>query len=138
MENEQQAKIYNKGFKAGQKHTKSSEETLKLFKTMEEKFDNFKKEVRSDIKGIGDKLNDVCVQIAGLPEAIFEKGNEKYASKNVEKFVYGVIVFLCLAVGGYVVDGALERRKDVLTDTQIDTIIERKLNSGEFNLEIIE
>ena len=48
--------------------------------TIMEKLDNF-----------GEKLEEMRVQLAELPEKIFEKGDERYASKNVEKVLYGLI-----------------------------------------------
>ena len=47
---------------------------------------------------IVDSISDIKVQIAKLPEAVLEKADERYASKTVERAVYGIIGSLCLAV----------------------------------------
>ncbi len=54
--------------------------TLKMFTNMEDKIDEIKK-----------TLNDLRVDIAGLPEKMFEKGDARYASKLSEKVVYGMV-----------------------------------------------
>lgn len=59
----------------------------------------------ADIKQIKDDINDIKLLIAKLPEEFFEKADEKYPSKSVEKGLWwiagvlfsglvGVILFL--------------------------------------------
>jgi len=69
----------------------SRKECVNNHKTMMEKFD----ELKDDNKRIE-------ILITGLPEKIFEKADERYASKTVEKAVYAAIGFMCFAVLGAV------------------------------------
>lgn len=56
-------------------------------KTMTEKIDN-----------IINSLGDINVKIAELPEKVLDKADERYASKTVERAVYGIIGALSLTV----------------------------------------
>lgn len=51
-----------------------------VHKIIMEKLDNF-----------GEKLEAMRIQIAELPEKIFEKGDERYASKTSERVIYGMV-----------------------------------------------
>ena len=73
-------KIFKRGFASGKEHSTPSPETLNLFKNMNDKIDEIKK-----------TLGDLRVDIAKLPEKIFEKGDTKYANKTTEKIVYGMV-----------------------------------------------
>ena len=55
--------------------------------------------IMDKIDKFGEKLEQLSVDIAKLPEAIFEKGDERYATKLSEKVVYGMV--------GVVVTGVL-------------------------------
>lgn len=52
----------------------------KTHKTIMEKIDKF-----------GEQLEALKVQIAQLPDAIFERGDKRYASKTSEKVIYGLV-----------------------------------------------
>lgn len=80
MDIEETDKIYKNGFKSGIEHSQPSPHTLKLFKSMDEKIDK-----------MAIAINNLRVDIAKLPERIFEKGDRRYASKLSEKLIYGMV-----------------------------------------------
>jgi hypothetical protein len=44
------------------------------------------------------ELGDLKVKVAELPERVLEKADQRYASKTVERAVYGIIGALTLTV----------------------------------------
>jgi uncharacterized protein (DUF885 family) len=75
-------------FTEGRSHNKyASEETKKLFKSMEDKLD----------KIIG-QLNDMKIEIKTLPSCIFKEADGKYASKKVEKVMWAMFGAVGLAL----------------------------------------
>ena len=64
---------YAKGRDAGLEHKSSSKETKELFKSMGDKFDS-----------LAEKVNDILIKMEGLPQAILEKTDGKYACKDTE------------------------------------------------------
>ena len=74
------SKIYNKGFKAGGEHRTSSEPTINAFKKMEDKFDNFKDDIKRE-------MADLKVILASLPKKIIDETDKKYACKETENEV---------------------------------------------------
>lgn len=44
-----------------------------------------------------DKINSLQVDIARMPDKIFERADKRYASKTIEKLAYGVLGAVCLA-----------------------------------------
>lgn len=55
-------------------------------KTIMEKMDKF-----------GEKLEAMSVKIAELPDEIFRRADERYASKTAERVIYGLVGAVCLA-----------------------------------------
>lgn len=58
------------------------------FQSMENKID----EIKEDVKKI-------AVDLAGLPKKIFDEADDKYASKNIEKWFYvgiGIVVLFVI------------------------------------------
>ena len=51
----------------------------------------FRKEFMCEVQDVKDAVNNLRVDIASLPEKLLEKTDKKYASKTVEKAVYGTI-----------------------------------------------
>lgn len=39
----------------------------------------------------GDKLEDLKIQVAKLPEQFFEKADSRYASKTAERLIYALV-----------------------------------------------
>ncbi len=64
---------------------------MSTIKELESKF-------MEEVKNINDKLNQLALDVASLPEKILEKTDSRYASKNVEKAVYGFLGAVFLAV----------------------------------------
>ena len=56
-----------------------------------EKFDGFKDDISS-------KITSLEVAIAGFPEKMVKKNDEKYASKLTQKIVYSMVAFILMAV----------------------------------------
>jgi Txe/YoeB family toxin of Txe-Axe toxin-antitoxin module len=56
------------------------------------------KTLMNKIDDLTKAVAEIQISIAGLPEKIFEKADERYASKVVEKAVYAVIGAVCLGV----------------------------------------
>jgi hypothetical protein len=74
----------------------TKEECSVFQKTMAEKIDKIAEGI-SDIKT---DMTAIKVDIACLPQAIFEKGDNRYASKTVERAVYALIGIIVFAVMG--------------------------------------
>ena len=55
------------------------------------KFDDFKDD-------ISNKITSLEITIAGLPEKMVKRNDEKYASKLTQKIVYGMVAFILMAV----------------------------------------
>lgn len=75
-------------------HNKPSAETLKRLEFLEanqikfmEKMDNLE-----------EKIDAIKVSLASLPDEIFRRADERYASKIYEKAMYGLIGAIVLAV----------------------------------------
>ncbi len=54
--------------------------TLKLFSNMDKKIDDLKK-----------LMSDLRIDIAKLPEKVFEKCDKRYASKLAERVIFGMV-----------------------------------------------
>ena len=95
MEQDERHTIYQEGFKSGQKHALPSPATKQ-----------FMAEIKSEIKFIKERLAQMPTKAemdlanAKLIEQVFEKGDERYASKLTEKIVYGLVGMGLLAVVG--------------------------------------
>jgi len=61
-------------------HLDTAPNTINLIKRMEDKFDNLKDELTS-------KMTNLEVLIAGLPQKFYDKCDNKYAEKRIEKEV---------------------------------------------------
>ena len=102
MTPDEKATIYNNGFKAGAEHTIPSTETEKKLKVLKEYMDDFKTEIKADIK-------DLVEEIKTLPEKMLKFADEKYASKlSLEKVrsrtgIYSILVPLLMAIIGFLV-----------------------------------
>jgi len=68
-------------------HTTPSPETKKELDAL--KINHNK--IVEKLDNLEENLNKVKIQIAELPERLSEKFDERYASKNTEKVVYGLI-----------------------------------------------
>jgi predicted RNase H-like nuclease len=85
--------IYNEAYKSFTRHTTPSTDTIKFMSKIEQQVSN-----------ICDKLKDMPTRdemlLANehLVEKIFEKANEKYASKITEKVVYGMVGVILLYI----------------------------------------
>lgn len=66
--------------------------TLQLFNSMDKKIDEIKKAV-----------NDLKIAIAVLPEKVFEKGDQRYASKLSERVIFGMVGMILTTVLGAVI-----------------------------------
>lgn len=63
----------DEGIIEGRTHSTSSPDTIKVFKSMGDKIDNLASEV-----------NKILIKMEGLPQAIFEKADDRYACKKTE------------------------------------------------------
>jgi hypothetical protein len=52
----------------------------------------------SKIDLFGEKLEEVRLNIAEMPDKIFERADKKYASKLSERVVYGLVGVICTGV----------------------------------------
>jgi len=55
-----------------------------------EKIDALKDDIKEDIKNLS-------VAIAKMPEEIFKRADERYASKTAERAIYALVGAICLA-----------------------------------------
>lgn len=49
------------------------------------------KNIMEKLDSFAEKLESIKIQLAELPEKIFEKGDERYASKTSERVIYGMV-----------------------------------------------
>ena len=56
-------------------------------KTIMEKIDRF-----------GEKLEEISIKLASLPDDIFKRADDRYASKTAERVIYGLVGIVC---GGF-------------------------------------
>ena len=93
-------KEYNEGFLAGQDHRTASPETKHLIENLHSKLDNnikplvTKEHCNNNLKGmadkldkISDKLEDMMIKIAEMPQEILDIADNRYATKKTEKTV---------------------------------------------------
>lgn len=84
-----------KGVGEGNAHSTPSPETINMFKSMGEQFNDFKKEIKNEISTFGEKVDEMQKQInksnisviekmAEIPSKIMEAADKKYASKILE------------------------------------------------------
>ena len=114
MNVDEKVKEYSLGFEAGQKHQTSSPMTIKMFQNMEDKIDKLE-----------EKINQIAIDIVKLPEKIFEKSDEKYASKLTEKVVYTLIGLILLAVIGNIITSATQpNAEDIIKELKKEVYAE--------------
>ena len=90
MENyteEQMMKIRNEGFASGIKHATMSEESKKMFERMDEKIDKVGKDLGNKIDTLCDKIHNLEITVARIPENIRKESDLRYAEKETEKLV---------------------------------------------------
>lgn len=75
-------------------HTTPSPETKARLIALEDS----QKKLMDKIDDLIETVNNIEISIAGLPEKIFEKGDERYASKTSEKLVYGMVGAILFSV----------------------------------------
>lgn len=56
------------------------------------------KTIMEKIEKFSDKLDDISITIARLPDDIFERADKRYASKTSEKIIYGMVGVVCTGV----------------------------------------
>ena len=69
--------------------------------TIETKFDKNEQEhltLMEKMDKFGDKLEAISVKLAELPDEIFKRADERYASKTAERVIYGLVGIVC---GGF-------------------------------------
>lgn len=79
--------------------------------TIQERFKNNDKEhfsIMEKLDALKDDMNEkftlLSIEIAKMPEKILEKADSRYASKTVEKALYGAIGAVCVALIMWVID----------------------------------
>ena len=60
--------------------------------------DRIHQNIMEKLENLEEKISDIRVDIAGLPEKLAKEFDNRYASKNAEKAVYALIGALCLGV----------------------------------------
>lgn len=90
--------IYKGGYNAGVKHTNPSEITKEILSECVKKnecqlkadncYNNNIKPIMEKMEKMDDKIDNIQIQIASLPEALIEKLDKRYASKVTENIVY--------------------------------------------------
>ena len=95
-------------------HDSPSKWTIQKFNDMNDKIDNLKEDI-----------GEIRVQIAGLPEILVDKFDCKYASKDTEKIVYGLIILVLVAFFGQMINDQLSKGH-YLTEKDVQRIIEAK------------
>lgn len=80
------------------------------------------------IEEVKESVHKVELKIEGLPEVLLEKFEKKFASKNAEYIVYGMVAIILVAVIGYWVDQAIKRPVDTLTTVDVQKLIEENNN----------
>ena len=109
-------KEYNEGFIRGQEHRTSSPETKKLVDDLSQTMrlnikdlvkrgdcDKNLNNMADKLDKISDKLEDMMIKLAEMPQAILDKGDERYAPKWTSGAVKFVMAVVFSAVIGAVV-----------------------------------
>lgn len=68
--------------------------------TIETKLDKNEQEhltIMEKMDKFGEKLEAISVKIAQLPDEIFKRADDRYASKTAEKVIYGLVGAVCFA-----------------------------------------
>jgi len=65
--------------------------------------------IMQELKTLGDKFEELALEVRGLPEKILEKADRRYASKTTERAVYTLIGALCLTVVYAIVEVVTKR-----------------------------
>lgn len=86
-------------------HTSSAPETIARLKLLEKAQERF----MDKLEGMEKKLDKLAIDIALLPEKIFEKADKKYASKIIERAVYAIIGAVCLTVVYAIIELVIKR-----------------------------
>ena len=90
---DEKAEIYNKGFLAGKNHNNPSTETIQFMSKIEQQVSN----ICEKLKDMPTR-DEMLLANEHLVEKIFDKANEKYASKITEKVVYGMVGVILLYI----------------------------------------
>jgi len=75
-------------------HIQSAPETLARLKLLEDNQKRFMEKIES----LEDKVDKLAVSIASLPDDIFKRADERYASKTAERAIYALVGALCLGI----------------------------------------
>ena len=85
-------------------HIAPSPETTQRLKVLEAHHNIF----MDKLDKMADQINKISIDIAELPEKIFERGDDRYASKVTEKAVYALIGAIVLAVLYSLLNGVIK------------------------------
>ena len=102
LKTDREFKIYNEGVKSN--HPASSKQTLDLFKSMNDKFDNLKDKVTSFetniVKGMGEMELRIVKEIGKIKDDITDSCDKKYAKKWVADAMKIVMTTIAVAIIG--------------------------------------
>jgi len=54
--------------------------------------------IMQKIDDLTQAVEDIKITLAGLPDEIFTRADERYASKTAERAIYGLVGALCLGI----------------------------------------
>lgn len=101
--------------------------------------DNHVKDMTDELKEVTKSVNNLTVTIAKMPKMILDEAVCKFASKNTEKIVYGLITLICVAVIGSVVNSVVVTNKSQVDEQAILELIEHRIDAyDKENFEITE
>ena len=71
--------------------------TMEAIETKLEKNEQEHLTIMEKMDKFGEKLEAISVKLAQLPDEIFKRADERYASKTAEKIIYGLVGAVCFA-----------------------------------------
>ena len=71
--------------------------TMEAIETKLEKNEQEHLTIMEKMDKFGEKLEAISVKLAQLPDEIFKRADERYASKTAEKVIYGLVGAVCFA-----------------------------------------
>lgn len=98
------------------------------------------KPIMQEIRNLGEKLNnfklEITKEIAELPSKIIKETDDKYANKNTERVVYGMITLILIGVVGAWVNLVVIQNKSSIDEHMVSEIVGEAIRA--YDKEIFE